>query len=133
VLVALRKAALSVQVARLVVIATCFVVADHDSPQTILAPASGTVTITVEFFGVARLRSRAASVKIPADHPLTLAEVLAEIARRLPGWGEAAAGDTGRLPGEIIANIDGRQFTRDLSARVEPGQTLLLLSADAGG
>jgi hypothetical protein len=85
--------------------------------------------IIVEFYGIPQLRAGRAQLAVTA---FTLAEALREVERTCPGLGGLVRAD-GRLDSHYLLSIDGRRFAADLSERVEPGERLLLLSADAGG
>jgi hypothetical protein len=85
--------------------------------------------VTVEFFGVPRLRAGRAEVQVPAG---SVAEMLAVVERMCPRLAGLVQGD-GRLAPHYLLSLDGQQFVADLRLSVKPGTRLLLLSADAGG
>jgi hypothetical protein len=90
------------------------------------------MTISVEFFGLARQRAGIGQLQL--DFPgarVSLREVLSELAARLPSF--AACVHAGRLDTTLAANLDGNCFVIDPETTIEDGQSLLLLSADAGG
>jgi hypothetical protein len=89
--------------------------------------ASGSVT--VEFYGVPRQRAGRAELVVPAG---TLAEVLAWVERACPQLMGLVQSD-GRLAPHYLLSLDGHRFCRDLARRAQPGDRVLLLSADAGG
>jgi hypothetical protein len=84
--------------------------------------------VTVEFFGVPRLRAGQGELRVPAG---TATEVLAAVERACPGL--AGLVRDGRLSPHYLLSVDGRCFVANLDQYVEPGDRLLLLSADAGG
>jgi hypothetical protein len=84
--------------------------------------------VTVEFYGIPRLRAGRAELSVPAG---TVAEVLAAVERACPGLANLV--QRGRLAPQYLLSLDGRQFVSDLGQRLRPGERLLLLSADAGG
>ncbi|MDX1944770.1 MAG: MoaD/ThiS family protein [Pirellulaceae bacterium] len=90
------------------------------------------MTIRVEFFGIARQRAGVAmaSIELPAD--ATLAGVFAELSARLPGFGDGCLRN-GQLAPTLAANLGGERFVTDPSTPINPGDCLLILSADAGG
>jgi len=91
------------------------------------------MTITVEFYGLARSRVGAAVATV--DTPTgssDLGRVLRELAARYPGLAACCQGN-GQLRAEYTANIGGRQFVRDPATPLRAGDALLILSADAGG
>jgi molybdopterin converting factor small subunit len=86
-------------------------------------------TVTVEFFGIPRYRAGRAELVVPVG---TVAELLAAVERTCPGLkGLVRAGGT--LAPHYLLSVNGERFITQLSERVEPGERLLLLSADAGG
>ncbi len=87
------------------------------------------MTITVEFFGVPRER---AGVKLTTAAGGTLGDLLRGLETRFP----RLAGDclqSGRLRPGFAANLNGERFVSDPETPLKPGDTLLILSADAGG
>lgn len=91
------------------------------------------MAITVEFFGIPRVRAGLERVEIPVvRQSVRLSEILAKVAEQLPNFAESCMqGD--RLSEHCIASIDGTQFVRDEDVEVEDHRTIILLSADAGG
>jgi len=89
--------------------------------------------IRIEFFGIPRQRIGLAAVELPfPDAPVTLGGTLVELGRRFPEF-EAACLDHDRLKGQFIANLGGRRFVKDPQMVLTDGETLLVMSADAGG
>jgi molybdopterin converting factor small subunit len=89
--------------------------------------------IRVEFFGMARQRAgvEALLLDVPSGG-LPLADVLAAVSQAAPQLdGSWVAG--GRLHASLAANIDGQRFVSDPATPIHDGQSLLILSADAGG
>ena len=84
--------------------------------------------ITVELFGVPRLRAGRAEVPVEAS---TVGEALAALERACPGLAGLVQG--ARVSPHYLLSLDGRQFVTGLGERLRPGDRLLLLSADAGG
>ena len=86
-----------------------------------------------EFYGIPRLRAGVAEfvVNLPEeDHRLGTALQLVRM--ELPQFdGHCFDGD--RLRTEFIINISGKHFTRELDYSLEPSDTVLILSSDAGG
>jgi molybdopterin converting factor small subunit len=91
------------------------------------------MAITVEFFGIPRVRAGLERVDVPVmKKTAMLSEVLASLAQRLPGFAESCMqGD--RLSEHCIASIDGAQFLGAEDIEIEDHRTIILLSADAGG
>jgi molybdopterin converting factor small subunit len=91
--------------------------------------AESTDLVTVEFYGVPRQRAGRAELAVAAR---SVAELLAAVERACPGLVGLRRSD-GQLAGHYLLSIDGRQFTSDLEQELQPGDRVLLLSADAGG
>ena len=89
--------------------------------------------IKVEFFGVPRLRAGVAEFFVDvATHQNRLGDVFMEIQRQLPGLATECFAD-GKIRKEYVVNVSGREFTRSLDRVVSPGDSLLIMSSDAGG
>ena len=84
--------------------------------------------VTVEFYGIPRQRAGRAELAVPAG---TVADLLAAVERACPGL--AGLARDGRVSPHYLLSLDGRRFLTDLRQGVEPGERVLLLSADAGG
>ena len=87
------------------------------------------MTLTVEFYGIPRLRAGVPRIEIEATR---LDEVVRELATRFPALAETCF-DQGKLRTGYVASIDGRRFVSDPATALGEGDTLLILSADAGG
>jgi hypothetical protein len=85
--------------------------------------------VTVEFFGIPRLRAGRSELIIAAA---TIAELLATVERECPGLTGLRRPD-GRLSPQYLLSIDGRRFVTDVAESLGTGERVLLLSADAGG
>jgi molybdopterin converting factor small subunit len=91
------------------------------------------MSIRVEFFGIARQRAGVAELSLALQQPeVALAEILSALAARLPELADDWIAD-GRLHESLTANLDGLRFVSDPATVVRDGQSLLILSADAGG
>ncbi len=86
-------------------------------------------TVTVEFFGVPRLRAGRPDLRVSAA---TAGEALAAIAAACPALANVRQAD-GRLAPQYLLSLDGEHFVTDLAETLPNGARLLLLSADAGG
>ena len=82
----------------------------------------------VELLGVPRERAGVAELELQAH---TLGELLVALAIRLPGLGEYIIGD--RLQASLVANLNGDRFVSDPGTQLNDGDSVLILSADAGG
>jgi len=91
------------------------------------------VKIEVELYGIARHRCGVGQVDVACGPGGTsFGAILAELADRFPGFAETCLRQA-RLADEFVANIDGQCFVADPKTPIAAGQTLLILSADAGG
>jgi molybdopterin-guanine dinucleotide biosynthesis protein A/molybdopterin converting factor small subunit len=90
--------------------------------------------VTVELFGVARLLTKTRSVSLSLPQEASLADVLTALAARLPVLvGRVINSDGAALVSGYACNINGLTFIRSASAKVNPGDKIFILSADAGG
>ncbi|HET9549424.1 MAG TPA: molybdenum cofactor guanylyltransferase [Candidatus Binatia bacterium] len=90
--------------------------------------------VTVELFGVARLLTKTRSVSLSLPGEASLADVLAALAARLPVLvGRVINADGAALVSGYACNINGLNFIRNASAKVNSGDKIFILSADAGG
>ncbi len=85
--------------------------------------------VTVEFFGMSRHRAGRADLAAPAGH---LTQLLRCVVQACPRLHDLCQAD-GRLSPHYLLSINGAPFVTDLCQEVQPGDHLLLLSADAGG
>jgi sulfur-carrier protein len=90
------------------------------------------MAIRVEFFGVARQRAGVASLDLPLPMPATLQDCLAALGHRFPSFERDCLEQT-RLRRPFAANLGGQRFISDAAEPLADGDTLLILSADAGG
>jgi molybdopterin converting factor small subunit len=84
-------------------------------------------TIRVEFYGLARLRAGCAELIVTAA---TVGEALAAADAACPAL--RSRRDAGLSP-EYRVSIGGRAFTDNPAETLGPGDSLLVLGADAGG
>ena len=82
----------------------------------------------VELLGIARERAGIAELQLEAA---TLGELLAALSVRCPAFGELIAAD--RLAPSLAANLNGDRFISDPGTRLDEHDSVLILSADAGG
>ena len=85
--------------------------------------------VVVEFFGVARARAGVAECQVAGGR---FREVICELSDRFPAWAEQCA-EPDRLRRGYIANLNGQRFLNDPDTLIQPGDHLLILSADVGG
>ncbi len=87
------------------------------------------MTVRVEFFGIPRERAGVTAIDVRAT---TLGTVCEALRVQLPPFA-AACLDGNRLRPGYLANINGRVFASDPQTPLQPGDSVLILSADAGG
>ena len=84
----------------------------------------------LELTGVARLRAGASRVEIEAR---SLGEALARLAEARPGVVPDVVSPEGALTRHFMASQNGGGFTRDARLALEPGDTVVIVGAQAGG
>jgi molybdopterin converting factor small subunit len=82
----------------------------------------------VELLGLPRERIGVAVLDLEAD---TLGQLLVTLAARFPSFGDLVTGDG--LEPSIVANLNGDRFITDPETPLDEHDSVLLLSADAGG
>lgn len=87
------------------------------------------MAVRIEFYGIVRHQAGAASADVEAG---TLGEALEEVGREFPALAEHCL-DGRQLRAGYLANVNGARFTSDPKTELRRGDTVLLLSADAGG
>ena len=85
--------------------------------------------VHVEFYGLARTRTQAETVEVSA---VTLGGVARELVAKFPTLDGSCFRD-GQLASAWLFNLNGEQFTRDVTTLLQDGDRVLLMSADAGG
>jgi molybdopterin converting factor small subunit len=85
--------------------------------------------VTVELYGVPRLRAGSSQVEVPAG---SLGEVVRALATALPGLVPDII-DDGRLTEHALIVLDGRDLVADPALAIADGSVLVLISAQAGG
>jgi molybdopterin converting factor small subunit len=87
------------------------------------------MTISVELFGIPRQRAGVAKTEAAGTR---LDEVVGDLARRFPRLAEECFSG-GWLKSGTLVNLNGQRFVSDPATVLEPGDAILILSADAGG
>jgi molybdopterin converting factor small subunit len=82
----------------------------------------------VEFFGVPRERAGVSELEVHAD---TLGQLLDLLASRVPSLSEIIQRD--RLHPAFVANLNGDRFVTEPDTPLRADDSVLILSADAGG
>lgn len=92
------------------------------------------LTCTVELFSVARLVAKTSKVSLALPQEATLSHVFLALAERLPILvGPVITPERNSLTSGNACNINGRDFVRDPSVKVCAGDSIFIISADAGG
>jgi molybdopterin-guanine dinucleotide biosynthesis protein A/molybdopterin converting factor small subunit len=92
------------------------------------------LTCTVELFGVARLLAKTKEVALSLPEGATLSHVYSALAERLPILANRViTPDGSSLLSGYACNVNGLDFVRSSSAKVNSGDKIFILSADAGG
>jgi molybdopterin converting factor small subunit len=84
--------------------------------------------VHVELLGVPRERAGVAELELTAD---TLGQLLVALVARFPSLDQLITADG--LQPSVVANLNGDRFVRDPRTRLRKGDSVLILSADAGG
>jgi molybdopterin converting factor small subunit len=95
------------------------------------APADA-ISVSVELFGVARMLAKTKAVALSLPRGATLANVFSALAEKLPVLVGRVINSDGLIAG-YTCNINGLNFVRIPSARIDSGDKIFILSADAGG
>jgi len=96
--------------------------------------AGHSIQCTVELFGIARLLARTSSIALTLPAGATFSDAFAALAEKLPALvGRVISADRTRLVDGYGCNLNGLAFVRTPTAEVNPGDSLIILSADAGG
>jgi molybdopterin converting factor small subunit len=87
------------------------------------------MAVRIEFYGVPRHRAGVEAIEVEAA---TLGTALAAARRKLPGLTDSCD-DEGRPCRGILVSLGGREFVSDPARPLNAGDTILVLSSDAGG
>ena len=87
-----------------------------------------TVSVHIELLGVPRERAGLAELDLEAD---TLGQLLVALVVRFPSLGELITAD--QLQPSVVANLNGDRFVSDPRTPLTKDDSILILSADAGG
>jgi molybdopterin converting factor small subunit len=85
--------------------------------------------VRIELFGIARARAGREAVDVDAA---SLGEAVRALGAACPGLVPEVVTD-GRLADGFVANLNGDAFVDDPALPLRPGDTLLVLGAQAGG
>ena len=94
----------------------------------------GCIRCTVELFGVARLLAKVPKLTLTLPTGATAADLFSELAAELPVLvGQVIKPDITGLVNGHACNLNGREFVRDPAVKINSGDCVFLISADAGG
>jgi molybdenum cofactor guanylyltransferase len=98
--------------------------------QTVNAP----ISCTVELFGMARLLAKTKTVALELPQEATLSHLFFELAEQLPILvGRVISPEKNNLISGCACNVNGLEFIRNPTVKIQAGDKILILSADAGG
>ena len=97
------------------------------------------MSVRVEFYGIPRSRAGVQATELDVGAGASFSQILAELAARFPNL----AGDcicqtmpprgAASLRQGYTASLGGQRFVNDPDEVLRPGDSLLIMSADAGG
>ena len=91
------------------------------------------MAIQIEFYGIPRKRTGVESTMLETiASEIRLGEVFSILSARFPELAKACMDGNQLLPG-YVASIDGKEFVDDSNTCLYDGQSLLIMSSDAGG
>lgn len=94
----------------------------------------GPIPCTVELYGTARLLAKTAKVGLVLPPQAVLSSVFVALATALPVLvGPVIAPDRSNLTCGYACNINGLDFVRDPGFKINPGDSIIIISNDAGG
>ena len=92
------------------------------------------ISCTVELYGAARLLAQTATLSLNLPSDATVAHVYAALAEKLPVLtGSVISHDGSGLVDGYACNVNGLHFARSTRAAIKHGDSIIILSADAGG
>jgi molybdenum cofactor guanylyltransferase len=92
------------------------------------------IDCTVELFGFPRLLAQTNEVSLVLPPRASYADAFAALGRKLPALvGRVISPDGSRLLDGYACAVNGLHVVRAATARVSPGDAIVILSADAGG
>ena len=90
---------------------------------------TGQVPVVIELYGVPRLRAGRSELTVSAG---TVAEAMIAMEQQCPALAGAVVAQ-GRLLPAYRVSLNGETFVTDPATRLRPGDSLVLIAADAGG
>jgi molybdopterin converting factor small subunit len=86
-------------------------------------------SVVIELYGVPRLRAGRRECRVQATN---VAEAIVALERECPALAGSVIAN-GQLLSAYRLSLNGQQFVTDPATRLEPGDSLVLIAADAGG
>lgn len=86
-------------------------------------------SVVIELYGVPRLRAGRRECAVQAA---SVAEAIVALARECPALSGVVISNGQLLPAYRLS-LNGQQFVTDPTTRLAPGDSLVLIAADAGG
>ena len=78
--------------------------------------------------------AKTAEVSLVLSHEATLTHVFSALAEKLPALVDPViTSDKNSLTSAYACNINGQDFVRNPSLKVNPGDSILIICSDAGG
>ena len=105
--------------------------ADYDSALQ-LWRKKHSLSVSVELFGAARMLAKTQLVSLDLAQGATLAQVFSSLADKFPVLVGRVINSEGLITG-YTCNINGLNFVRAPDAKINSGDKIFILSADAGG
>jgi molybdopterin-guanine dinucleotide biosynthesis protein A/molybdopterin converting factor small subunit len=103
-------------------------------PPSFLSAAPPLLSCTVELFGGARLKAKTDRVSLTLAPGANLSDALAALAKAIPALvGPVLTANHRALTAGYACNLNGTDFLSDLHTPLRSGDSLLILSSDAGG
>ncbi len=94
----------------------------------------GMVPCTVELYGMARLLAKTAKIALVLPPRAVLSSVFVALAGELPVLvGPVITPDRSRLTSGYACNVNGLDFVREPGFKINPGDSIIIISNDAGG
>ena len=94
----------------------------------------GPILCTVELFGTARLLAKTAKISLVLPPQAVLSSAFVALAGQLPVLvGPVIVPDRSKLTRGYACNINGLDFVRDPGFMINPGDSIIIISNDAGG
>jgi molybdopterin-guanine dinucleotide biosynthesis protein A/molybdopterin converting factor small subunit len=107
---------------------------DYATALSLWEKRKSRTSCTVELFGVPRLLAKTKEISLSLPAAATLSDVLAALAERLPVLaGRIIDAQKNTLSSGYACNVNGLQFVRNPEARINPGDKIFIVAADAGG